>query len=86
MPSDPPIFFIGVVSALLLILGFCLVVFPAAAQKVALRIGGWGFPGGRNPFLPTMRTTGYRWYLRSMGVVLILMALFVDYGIVVGQR
>jgi hypothetical protein len=65
------------VALFFLALGLVALVFPYRVQAAALRKPKkfWGFP---NPFLGFIETQGYIWMLRTLGVVSVAAALFIE--------
>lgn len=69
------------VALFFLALGVASLGFPYRIQAAAIRkrTKFWGF---ENPFLGWMETQGYIWMLRSIGVVAVGAALFIELVIV----
>ena len=68
-----------VMGLIFLIVGVVCLVWPEKVQEFAIRWSGQGL-GKYNPFLGWMKTRGYIWMLRIIGIIAIgvfILALFV---------
>lgn len=69
--------FTGILTAVIFfVAGVICLFFPYKIQKIALKKPAFNL-GKYNPFLPFMKTKGYIWMLRIIGIFSLLICLFI---------